>query len=251
MRVSSSVAFGAGVVNNAQVLASPEHRGTLGLAWVGTGCLIVDRLDEVDWADSDRPSVAILDPRPEDAVSSLAAVLRSRDDDRDWSGHLVTDALGLPSYLSCLLRHADTDGASLSTIAIADGLAVLTLEASAPDSSSGAQLLAGLSLAQLTSAEPTRHRDVERVSSNAQGNARLASALALIADLTTPQPAVQKEPEPESGSAVTAAEKAQLEGRITTLSVELSALQRKYDALASSRLGRLTLAMWARKRGSE
>lgn len=45
-------------------------------------------------------------------------------------------------------------------------------------------------------------------------------------------------------------DRAALEDRLVAVTLQLAALQRKYDALAGSKLGRLTLAHWARRRAT-
>lgn len=76
---------------------------------------------------------------------------------------------------------------------------------------------------------------------------RLAAALELIGDMDRGETPVDDAMTEEQFAP---SEKAALEGRITTLSVKLAALERKYNSLANSRLGRLQLQHWERRKGN-
>lgn len=240
----------SGHINNAVVIVDDYHRSRFGLDIIGTDCTIVSRPKEAFEIYSEpRDRIAIIDSRPEAFVEALQLFTRG-----PWV-ELAEIVLVMPSHDFFSVHDAvsySEVGNLLSIVGLTfEGeLASVRIESSAETDSHSSVLVAGLLLGiESAHAVPWQTSDTP---SEIQHLERKLLSLLEGQDLitaeqgTAPFEFTVNESTPDASEAANRLEG--LEEQLVTTTTKLDSLQRKYDALASSRLGKITLKHWERNR---
>ena len=228
-------------IDHAVVCADDHHRATYGLTALGGTCSVVSTLSDLVAAASTAERLALIDTRPEailDACALVGAVVAS-----DQPFHIIVPQVQV-GLLDVLMDDVRTDVWALTGLHCDAASMHLEMVQSQEGDRAGADLVAGLRWGSVSTWASEPSPDVGEVSIL---RGKLASALLLLRDLSAgevaPTPDVAHVAPPLDLQA-----RKDLENRVVTLQRKLDVLQRKYDALAGSRLGRLTLARWERNR---
>lgn len=227
MKACEDLAVSATVeLRNALVYVDDYHRRAMGLAFVGDSCTMADGQQSRNGRH-----IAV--------VSSVPEQIADRAEDADQASlftfvlpadqvHAVEPLLSIPALATQSVRTIASDGHVLM---------VSVVRASATDVAI-APLFAGLRIAAVI----LRHsRPPADLNAESELRGKLMSALELLQATSTLEAS-----EPQNGDSHSIA---LLERRLIKTSRERDALQRKYDSLANSVLGRLTLKRWERNRG--
>ena len=227
-------------ISHAIVCCDEYHRATFGLSDLGSECILVDNLDDLVASAAAAERFVVIDSRPEallEALERLAEVLTA-----DKTVQIVAPGASV-GLVEMLLGDPGTDRWSLIGLRCDPQVLHCEVVPSRDADRSGVDLARGLRWGSVASYPPDAVDDRDEVQVL---RARLASALLLVRDLTAGAPVTLGVP-PRAPSGDEAGRRA-LENRLVSLQRQLDVLQRKYDALAGSRLGRMTLDRWERKR---
>ncbi|MGO4956328.1 hypothetical protein ACTQ49_03490 [Luteococcus sp. Sow4_B9] len=221
------------------VVCAPEERskGLLGL--VNSASLVVDSVADIP---AGAGGVILLDSRPHALNELVRESIQHGFPSADARLLLVFSTEDLSIFAS-LAEGAAAKELTITSFGVEDRSVTVEVAPSLPQDESAEDMIRMLKLGMLTASPIARTGpDSDEIPLL---RARLASALELLGEYASQAPSAEA---PTETAPVSAPELAELQGRITTLNVKLAALQRKYDALAGSRLGRITLANWERKK---
>lgn len=228
-------------IDHAVVCVDDHHRATYGLVALGGTCSVVSTVADLVAAARTAEQLALIDTRPEvilDACARLGAAVAS-----DQPFHIVVPQVHV-GLLDVLMGDPRSEGWSLTGLHCFAESMHLEMVPSHEGDRAGADLLAGLRWGSVSTWSSEASPEVGELSIL---RGKLASALLLLRDLTAGEVAPTPDVAPVAPPLDLQARK-DLENRVVTLQRKLDVLQRKYDALAGSRLGRLTLARWERNR---
>lgn len=237
-------------INDAVVVVDDYHRSRFGLEIIGTDCTIVSTPKEgFEKYSESQDRIAIIDSRPEVFVETLELFTRG-----PWA-ELAEMVLVMPSHDFFSVHDAVSyseigDLLSIVGLTFEGELASVRIASSAETDSHSSVLVAGLLLGiESAHAVPWQTSDTP---SEIQLLERKLLSLLESQDLiaaeqgTAPFEFTVNESTPDASEAANRLE--ELEKQLVTASTKLDSLQRKYDALASSRLGKITLKHWERNR---
>lgn len=237
-------------IDNAVVIVDDYHRSRLGLEIVGTDCAIVSTPEEGSDIDIEhRTRIAVIDSRPEVFVQTLEWFIREA-----WA-ELSDVVLVMPSHDFFSVHDAVSNSTvgsllSIAGLAFEGELASVQLSPCAEADVHSSVLVAGLLLG-IESAHAVPWQSTETPPEVQQLQQKILSLLE-IQDLITTERASEPSQfaitESASGSPESPNRLKELEEQLVTATTHLDSLQRKYDALASSRLGQITLKHWDRNR---
>lgn len=244
-------------ISNSVVIVDDYHARIVGLSVLGTNCEIVDSLSKVDDRGprvaiaTERDSITLVDTRPERVQYSLQTlndVFRSSEMPQV---NIVTKRLQVHGFIEALNRGSHTDDFAVIGITYTDNCAVLALAPSEHTDRPLTDFLEGYrsGLNESTEQEPQTEACRECVDLK-QKVASLIEAAALTVKTASDVPPPEVQPSVKDGS--DNAELLKAQKRVTELTTERDILARKYESLASSRLGKTALKYWAwrRKGGS-
>lgn len=248
-------------ISEAIVVCDPYHRATVGLDAISDHCAFVDDIEAAEQLTKIHasPTTTLVDTRPEEIDKFLICFSpRAQEDTNLRLGFLF------PRWnfelIDYLLYSPHTETLSLIDLRIDNRYVQLTLADADAKDGHAITFFQGFALA--TSLKPSGHEKNQQLGEMQNLRWRLVTALQAFdlldknlceaenrtadaedavdtEDTTIPQEA-----------ALENSERTRLENRIVTLTGQLDALQRKYDILAGSKLGSITLRTWERKRGN-
>lgn len=220
-------------VSAAQVVCDPYHRRLVGLGFLERDCEVFDSLDDLG-PFGERGLVCVSDDPHvmHDAVRLLRGV------EGEAPAYLVVvQHASLLDIVRDLEAIGHSEDLAITSVAMRDGLSFVGLSAAVAGDCSARDLVVGL----VHGAEHGQASAVARSVADSEEIHDLRDRLAEATDLLTAAQA-------QTPATVVSEETKILEARLVAESKRLAALQRKYDALAGSRLGRLTLKRWEKKR---
>ncbi|KQT99839.1 hypothetical protein ASG53_03135 [Sanguibacter sp. Leaf3] len=217
----------------AQVVCDPYHRRLVGLGFVERDCEVFDSLDDLGPLGAGGLVCVSDDPH---VMYDAVRLLQGARGETPAYVVLVQHAslLDIVRDLEMIERSEDV---AITSIAMRDGLSFVRLGAARAEDSSARDLVVGL----VHGAEHGQASAAAQLVADAQEIDELRRQLS---QATEKLAAAQSQPSVRAESEDARA----LESRLVAESKRLAALQRKYDALAGSRLGRLTLKRWEKKR---
>lgn len=243
-------------VTDAVVLVDAYHLRTLGLAMVRNNCTIVQSPSEAHRALSAEglKLLVVIDSR----LETFAEILE------EFRGNILKDdgavTLIVPSedFLSLYeLLEGSTTGeqVSIAGVVFHDELVHVTLVGSETDDQGADPLIAGVLLGARAT-QPIVRQSKSDDGSGADSEAKLRSLIEAVQKHLSETEAADesraaiatlaREPQKASDHEIE-----QLQKQLIDTRTELDSLQRRYDALAGSRLGQITLNHWNRKRRGE
>ena len=239
--------IGRVALQDSLVIIDAFHREHLGLDFVEDSCEVTD-----DWTTTlkavHKSSLALVDTRPE----AFEAYLDNVGTANGLGGK--TAWCVFPKNHAHLVEWVVTRR-SIQKLAVRDYVVdeqVIALEVGTPqvEDVDAATLFRGITLGMELAGQ--------KITSHSDSSAEIEVREQLISVLESLELVAFKKPEEQSllegeGSAGKTDEKAkryiaELEGRVVSLNRKLDALQRKYDALANSKLGKIILTRWDKNR---
>lgn len=220
-------------VSDALVVCDPYHRRMVGLDFIERGCEVVDTLADAGPLGG-RRLVCVSDDAHvvHEAVRLLQGALGEGPDEV-----MLVQHAGLLDVIRDLEAGGHAERLAITSVAAREGTSFVTLGAARAGDASARDLVVGLVYGAEDAQASTVAQSAADTAQISDLQARLAEAAVLLA-AATDQPPVE----------LVSEDAKVLERRLVAETKRLAALQRKYDALAGSRLGRLTLKRWERKR---
>lgn len=235
------------------MIADQYHQDRWGLQPLDGPCLVVESRDDLDDAALVDRTVAVFDSRP-DFLTALVDWLVARGAPGDSHELRILVPEEFLSTALHLIRHEPPKQLALVGMRSAWGYVDLRFVAADASARPNDDLLAGIGLGRLVSSPGVGEAPkVAAVPDCSATRAQLLNALQFL-EATGPRvfsEAAAEEPDVETAVVpVGEGDRAAVEDRLVAVTLELAALRRKYDALAGSRLGRLTLAYWAKRKAT-
>lgn len=234
------------LLEGAMVIADQYHQDRWGLQPIDGARLVVESRDDLEGAAFGELDVVVVDSRP-DVLTATIDWLADRGAPgagREVRALVPEEALSTALHL---MRYDPPRALALAGMRLAWGYLELRLVPAGVDARASGDLLSGIDLGRLIALEGNYSAQSPLTDDASEVRSKLLNVLCLLETFAF-QPSSSERDSRGTEVASGDSDRAALEGRVTTLTVQLAALQRKYDALASSRLGRITLANWERKK---
>lgn len=232
------------VVHDSWVVGNDYHMDSSGLDVFSDGCHFYTSLNEFASRMEEASSVTVVESRPEEIAPLFADLVKAWSVQPDLRVAALVPRGSMYSMLEYLDLQPYSQELALVGIQIDSSRALLSFSPIRHGDGSLAEFLEGFRLGE-TMAEPAAIviRETNCVDPR-NLESKLLGVLEAISDM---RPLEADEPMAEETLVCDSVEQAELDAllnKITKVTTERDALQRKYDSLASSMLGRATLRYW-------